>query len=62
MSFKANIDNFAKPNREDVDAQDDEMDDEDVLRKGGDDEDEEEAGSKKDGIYRPPKLAPAYNG
>lgn len=56
MSFKANIDNFAQP-----DDQDEEDDDEDVIKMGGD-EDESEGEAKKDGVYRPPKLAPVYNG
>ena len=40
-----------------------EEDDEDVIKKGADEDEEEEMeGTKKDGIYRPPKLAPVYNG
>ena len=34
-----------------------------MIKKGGDEDEEEEMeGAKKDGIYRPPKLAPVYNG
>lgn len=33
-----------------------------MIKKGGDEDEEEMEGAKKDGIYRPPKLAPVYNG
>ncbi|CAF0847034.1 unnamed protein product [Brachionus calyciflorus] len=54
LSFKANTDDFGK-----AESGDDEEDDEDILRK--DAEDDEEESNRKDGIYRPSKLAPVYN-
>ncbi|RNA34748.1 neuroguidin isoform X1 [Brachionus plicatilis] len=50
LSFKANADAFEKSDQED--------EDDDVLRKNDEDQDQD---GKKDGIYRPPKLAPVYN-
>ena len=56
LSFKAETSNFVGAEDQ---AGSDEEEDEDVIA----DKDEDEAPvSKKDGIYRPPKLVPVYNG
>lgn len=68
LSFKANADAFEKSDQEVIRfflnikfffKKFLKEDDDDILRK--DDEDEDQDG-RKDGIYRPPKLAPVYNG